>query len=425
MLRLAPRLRAARRALAARPLSALTEDFEVQEAATIFSPTAEHGQLREMVRRFAEEEVAPQAAGYNRREELNLPLLRKVGDLGLLGVTVDEAFGGSGMDATAAVIVHEELAAADPAFTLSYLAHAMLFANNLNQNGSDEQRLRYLPGASDGSLIGGMGMSEAGAGTDVLAMSTTARRAPGGYVLNGAKMWITNGTLDGETTGDAFLVYAKTGSSGRGMRDISLFLVDKGCEGFRLGQQIKDKLGMRASPTAELHFADCFVPEGNLVGEEGGAALCMMRNLEIERVTLAAMSLGIARRCIEAMVSYGEQREAFGSPIGAFGQYQKAVAESYAEYMAGRAYVYNTARHLDLGSLGNGLDADGVKLFCADMGTRVADRAIQCLGGYGYVGEGVVERLFRDARLISIGGGTNEAHHKNMARDLRRMDRLP
>jgi len=204
------------------------------------------------------------------------------------------------------------------------------------------------------------------------------------------------------------------------MKDVSLFLVEKGMPGFELGQQIKDKCGMRASPTAELSFAGVNVPSANLVGEVGGAALCMMRNLEIERVTLAAMSLGIARRCIEVMNRYGNERKAFGSPIGDYGQYQKAVSESYAEYMAGRAYVYSTALNLDLSSYGNGLDADGVKLYCGDMGKRVADRAIQCLGGYGYVGEYQVERLWRDAKLMEIGGGTNEAHHKNMARDLRR-----
>ncbi|CAM9965887.1 unnamed protein product [Phaeothamnion confervicola] len=234
-------------------------------------------------------------------------------------------------------------------------------------------------------------------------------------------MWITNGTADGVSTGDAFLVYAKTGPR---PRDVSLFLVEKGMAGFRLGQKIQDKCGMRASMTAELVFEDVHVPAANLVGEENGAVLCMMRNLEIERVTLAAMSLGIARRCIETMNGYSRERRAFGSPIASFGQIQRHVAESYAEYMAGRSYTYNVAAGLDLGSVGNGLDADGAKLFCSVMAKNVADRAIQTLGGYGYCGEYQVERLWRDAKLIEIGGGTLEAHHKNMMRDLRKRPHL-
>ena len=358
---------------------------------------------------------------FNRREEFNRPLFNKLGELGLLGVTADANHGGTGMDAVAAVIAHEELSASDPAFCLSFLAHSMLFVNNLSVNGSEEQKAMYLPGACDGTKIGGMGMSEPGAGTDVMGMSTSAVLSDDGthYVLNGTKMWITNGTTDGINTGDVYLVYAKTGS-GRSAKDVSAFLVDNTMEGFSLGQKIEDKLGMRASMTAELVFEDVKVPIANRVGEEGAAALCMMRNLEIERITLAAMSLGIARRSIEVMSSYAQEREAFGKPIGDFGQIQSMIAESYAEYMAGRSYVYQVAQQLDLDSYGNGLDADGVKLFCAPMAKRVADRAIQCLGGYGYVGEYNVERLWRDAKLLEIGGGTNEAHHKNMVRDLKR-----
>jgi len=327
------------------------------------------------------------------------------------------------MDATAAVIVHEELAAVDPAFCLAYLAHSMLFTNNLARNGNEAQKRKWLSAASDGSKVCGMCMSEPSVGTDVLGMKTTATRDEDSYILNGAKMWITNGTTDGETTGDAYLVYAKTGAT---KRDVSLFLVEKGTPGFSLGQQIKDKCGMRASMTAELVFEDCRIPAENLVGKEGGAALCMMRNLEIERVTLAAMSLGIARRCVEEMNRYAKERKAFGASLNTFGQMQRFIAESYAEYMAGKAYVYQTALNLDLDSVGNGLDADGVKLYCGVMGKNVADRAMQVMGGYGYVGEYNVERLWRDSKLLEIGGGTNEAHHKNMVRDLsRQADKLP
>jgi isovaleryl-CoA dehydrogenase len=333
-----------------------------------------------------------------------------------LGITVDERFGGCAMDPSAAVLVHEELAAADPGFTLAYLAHSILFANNLNQNGTDAQRAQFLPGACDGSLVGGMCMSEPGAGTDVLGMKTTARRDGDHYVLNGAKMWITNGAIDDDTLGDVFLVYARVDGAPR--REVSLFLVQKGTAGFKLGQRLKGKLGMRASPTAELVFVDCRVPAENLVGHEGDAMVHMMRNLELERLTLAGMSLGIARRCIEIMNDYASERLSFGRPIRDYGQIQRHIAESYAEFMAGRAYVYQTALKLGAGTGKNRMDSDGVKLYCSTMAKTVADRAIQVLGGYGYVAEYHVERLWRDAKLIEIGGGTNEAHQKNITRDL-------
>lgn len=392
----------------------------------LYNPTPEHQALREMARAFAEKEVAPQAAAFDRSEGFNLPLFRQLGDLGLLGITVAERFGGAGMDATAAVIAHEELAAADPGFTLSYLAHAMLFANNLDKNGSDAQRAKFLPLASAGKIVCGMAMSEPAVGTDVLGMSTRARRDGDAWVLDGAKMWITNGCTSESELGDTFLVYARTATEAGvpGTRALSLFLVEKGMPGFRLGQKLHDKLGMRASPTAELVFDGCRVPAENLVGHEGDATLHMMRNLEIERLTLAAMSLGIARRSIEIMNAYARERKAFGKPLSFFGQIQRHIAESYAEYMAGRAYVYQVAGALDLERGGQRVDSDGVKLYCATMGKNVADRAIQVLGGYGYVGEYNVERLWRDAKLIEIGGGTIEAHQKNIARDLAHVDKL-
>ena len=384
-----------------------------------FNPTEEHLALRQMVRSFAEKEVEPQALEADRDESFNIPLFRKLGDLGLLGITVDERWGGSGMDALAAVIAHEELSAVDPGFCLAYLAHSMLFVNNLAQNGNDEQRERILPDACSGKSIGGMCMTEPAVGTDVMGMRTTAVRSGDHYVLNGAKMWITNGAISDTELGDVFLVYARTGE-----RQISSFLVEKGTEGFSVGQKIKDKLGMRASTTAELVFEGCRIPQANLVGEEGNATLHMMRNLEIERLTLAAMSLGIARRCLEVMNNYARERVAFGQPINRFGQIQRHIGESYAEYMAGRSYVYQVAANLELSSTGNRIDSDGVKLFCSTMGKNVADRAIQVLGGYGYVGEYVVERLWRDAKLLEIGGGTVEAHQKNMTRDLSLIQKL-
>jgi isovaleryl-CoA dehydrogenase len=265
-------------------------------------------------------------------------------------------------------------------------------------------------------------MSEPNAGTDVLGMTTRAAYEPSrdGYVLNGTKTWITNGTITGGETGDIFLVYARTGD---GRSDVTQFVVEGGTPGFGLGRKIADKLGMRASPTAELAFEDVFVPaRTHVVGGVDGALLCMMRNLEVERVALAAMAVGIARRALDEMASYASSRSAFGRPnLYGFGQVQRHVAESYAEYRAGKSYLYAFANGLDLESSGNGLDADGVKLYCARMAKDVSDRAIQVLGGNGYVGEYTVERLWRDSKLLEIGGGTNESHHKNMARDLLRL----
>jgi isovaleryl-CoA dehydrogenase len=388
----------------------------------LFNPSAEHRALRELVRSFTEREVDAQAEQSDHEERFNVALFRKLGELGLLGITVEERFGGAGLDPVAAVIAHEELAAADPGFTLAYLAHSMLFANNLQVNGSDAQRSKYLPDACSGRKVCGMCMSEPGAGTDVLGMQTTAAKTGGVYLLNGAKMWITNGAVSDTELGDTFLVYARINGSPR--NQLSMFIVEKGFPGFSLGQKIKGKLGMRASTTAELVFEDCEVPAENLVGSEGSATLHMMRNLEIERVTLAGMSLGIARRSIEVMNRYASERSSFGKPLRDFGQIQRYIAQSYAEYMAGRAYTYYTAATMSLETPGHRLDSDGVKLFTSTMGKEVADRAIQVLGGYGYVSEYAVERLWRDAKLLEIGGGTLEAHQKNMCRELSRTERI-
>ena len=389
---------------------------------SLFEPSEEHRQLRDMLRSFAETKVEPQAAEHDKNETFNHALFQELGELGLLGITVDEEYGGAGMGPVATCIAHEELAAVDAGFTLAYLAHALLCANNLNQNGSEAQKKKYLPGLCDGSKIGGMCMSEPGAGTDVLGMRTTARRDGDEYVLNGAKMWITNGAISDTELGDVFLVYARMADAGR--KELSMFIVEKGMPGFSLGQKIHDKLGMRASTTAELVFEECRVPAENLVGEEGTATIHMMRNLEIERVGLAAMSLGIARRCVEIMNEYAKDRKSFGEPLNRFGQIQRHIAESYAEFMAGRAYTYEFAGRMSLTKPGTRLDSDGVKLFCSTMAKNVADRAIQVLGGYGYVGEYRVERFWRDAKLLEIGGGTLEAHQKNMTRELSRLEKI-
>jgi isovaleryl-CoA dehydrogenase len=387
----------------------------------LYNPTEEHRLLREMVRDFVKKEVEPQAQEFDKKEQFNLPLFRRLGELGLLGLTVPEEYGGSGMDASAACLVHEELSRSDPGFALAYLAHSMLCVNNIARNASESQKKKYLPKLSSGEWIGAMAMSEPNYGTDVLGMESSAVKEGGRYRLNGRKMWITNGTVDeAGTPADLVWVYARTDARSDGKPQVSTFLVDRSCAGYSVGQKIQDKLGMRASNTAELVFDDCLVPEENLVGREGESALHMMRNLELERLTLAAMGLGIAKRCLEVMTRYSGERQAFGQPLHQFGQIQRHLAESYAEYRAARAYVYETARRLDLTTEGNRLDSDGVKLIAGTMSKNVADRAIQVLGGYGYVGEYVVERLWRDAKLLEIGGGTVEAHQKNISRDLAR-----
>ena len=402
--------------------SVLRNESSSSSSLNLFHPTEEHAALRYSLRNFVEHEIEGQALDHDRAERFNYPLFRRLGNeyLGLLGLTVAEEYGGSGFqDASAVAIVHEELSASDPGFCLAYLAHSVLFTHNLSINGTHEQKLRFLPDACSGVRVGGMCMSEPDAGTDVLGMLSKAQfdESNNSFVLNGRKMWITNGTVDGETTGDMFLVYAKTGP---GKMDLTQFLVEKDMPGFSLGQKIEDKCGMRASMTAELVFEDVIIPKENVVGKVNQASICMMRNLEIERIALASMSLGIAKRCVEEMNAYSQQRKAFGKELYHFGQVQKNLAESYAQYLAGRSYVYNVARNIDLNSAGNGLDSDGVKLYCGPMAKNIADRAIQTMGGYGYVGIGVVERLWRDAKLLEIGGGTNESHHKNMVRDLRR-----
>ncbi|MCU0668358.1 MAG: acyl-CoA dehydrogenase family protein [Myxococcota bacterium] len=381
----------------------------------LFAPTPEHALLRDTLRSFVEREVEPQAMAYDRDERFNHALFRKAGELGVLGVTLPEEYGGAGLDAVAAVQVCEALSTSDPGFALSVLAHSILFAHNLSVNGSELQRKHVLPRAATGEWIGGLCMTEPEVGTDVLSLKTTARRDGDVYRLTGRKTFITNGGVDETTLGDCFIVYAATAP-----KTISSFLVEKGMPGFSLGQKWKDKVGMRASFTAELVFDDVPVPVANRVGDEGEGTLHMMRNLEIERLTLAAMSLGIAQRSLQVMVDYASDRKAFGRPIRDFGQIQRHVAESFAEWRASRTFVYDVARKIDLHGAGQRLDADATKLVASQMAKRAADAAMQVLGGYGYMGEYVVSRLWRDAKLLEIGGGTLEAHHKNLSRELAR-----
>ena len=386
----------------------------------IANPSDEHSMLREMIRDFVNEKLEPQALEFDREEKFNLDLFRSLGEMGLLGITAPDEYGGSGLDATAAVIAHEELAASDPGFTLAYLAHSMLFVNNLAQNGSEEQKSRIIPLVSTGEWVGAMAMSEPDYGTDVLGLATTAtQRDDGSWQLNGRKMWITNGCIDEDNTpADIVWVYARTGTDAKGRSQISTFLVEKGMPGYSVGQKIVDKTGMRASNTAELVFEDCIVPAENIVGNLGESLIHMMRNLEIERLCLAAMSLGIARRSLSEMNRYATERSAFGQEIRQFGQIQRYIGESWAKYRAMRAYIYDTALNMELSGSGQRLDSDGIKLFATTAAKEIADAAMQVMGGYGYVGEYVVERLWRDSKLLEIGGGTLESHQKNITRDL-------
>jgi isovaleryl-CoA dehydrogenase len=369
------------------------------------NPTEEHRLLRQMVRDFTREVVEPQAEEHDREGKLNVPLLRRLGELGLLGVTIPAEAGGAGLDAVAAVIVHHELSKSDPGFCLAYLAHAMLFVNNFYWAGNDEQRARYLPGVLSGETIGAMGMTEPGAGTDVLGMKTTARRDGDAFVLNGRKTFITNAP-----EADVFIIYAKVDEK------LTSFLVERGFPGFATDAKIH-KMGMRASTMSEVQLDDCVVPAANVLGTVGKGITNMMRNLEIERLTLAAMSLGIADRCMEIMTRYAGERRTFGKAIAEHGQIQRYIGESYAKTEAMRALVYNVARGTGPG-LRNRLGTDAAKLFAATAAKEVADNAMQVLGGWGYCTEYKVERFLRDAKLIEIGGGTIESHQKNITKEL-------
>ncbi|ORC91678.1 isovaleryl-coA dehydrogenase [Trypanosoma theileri] len=372
----------------------------------LFNPTPEHKMLRETISRFVTERVEPQARQSDIDMHFNTDLIRELGELGVLGITVPEEDGGAGMDTTAAVIVHHELSKSDPGFCLAYLAHSMLFVNNFYNSATKAQREKWLPKVLTGEHIGAMGMSEPGAGTDVLGMSTNAIKVGDGkFILNGSKIWITNGTV-----ADLILVYAKVDGK------ITAFVVEKGMKGFQVGAKI-DKCGMRGSHMCQIFFDNVELHEENVLGGEGKGVVGMMRNLEIERLTLAAMSVGIADRCVELMTRYANERKAFGQPIWHYGQIQRYIAESYAETEAAKTLTYSVSRTVCVDTK-NRLGSDAAKLFAAPVAKRVADNAMQVLGGMGYSRDMPAERLWRDAKLLEIGGGTLEAHHKNIAKDL-------
>lgn len=372
----------------------------------------EHRMLQSTVRQFSAQELTPRIEKLDHEEGFNLEAFKKMGDLGLLGITVSEEDGGAGLDAVAATLVMEEMGAADASTTLSYLAHSILCVNQIASNGSAEQKKKYLPRLISGEWIGGMGMSEPDAGSDALGMKTKAQKQNDHYLINGSKTWITNGPV-----GQIFYCYAKTGE---GKKDISSFIIERDTPGFSTGKKFS-KMGMRASPTGELVFDQCQIPIHQRVGQEGESIRMMMRNLDLERITISGISLGIARSSIEVATRYAKERKAFGKPIGAFQQIQERLTEASAWYEACRSLTYQAAKMWDLGLM-KGRDASMMaakaKLQSAQMATQVALDAIQILGGYGYTREFPVERYMRDAKLIEIGAGTNEILRVIIARQM-------
>ena len=374
--------------------------------------TEEDRMLRDTVRQFSKTELAPKIEHLDNEEGFNREAFNKMGELGLLGITVSEDDGGTGLGAVAATITMEEMGAVDASTTLSYLAHSILCVNQIGRNGNSEQKKKYLPKLISGEQIGGMGMSEPGAGSDALGMTTRAVREGDYYFITGTKTWITNGPL-----GDTFYIYAKTGPT---KRDLSTFVIERGMPGFSTGKKFS-KMGMRASPTGELVFENVKIPIANRLGEEGSSVKSMMRNLDLERITIAGISLGIARASIEVATRYAKDRKQFGKPIGAFQQIQERLTEAAAWYEACRCLTYDAAKMWDMGLMQGkeaSMMAAKAKLQSAQMGTQVALDAIQILGGYGYTREFPVERYMRDAKLIEIGAGTNEILRVIIARQM-------
>ncbi len=376
----------------------------------LYNPTEVHRDLRKLVAQIALGNLKDQASKYDDQEEFNETLLRRFGsDFNLFGITVPEESGGAGLDTLALVIIHEELSRFDPAFTLSYLAHEVLFINNLFHSAQEYLKKKYLPPMISGEHIGAMCMSEPNSGTDVLGMKTYAEKKGEYYILNGTKQWITNADV-----AQAFIVYAKLDKDDP--RSITSFVVEKNM-GVKIGKKEK-KMGMKQSPTSQVIFEDTQIPTKNLIGKERNALTHMMRNLEVERVVLGAQSLGIGRRAIDEMTNYAiNVRQSFGKPLISFGQIQQMIAESYSRYCASRALTYDTASRVNPNSR-ESLSAAAAKLSATQMGEYVARCAIQVFGGYGYTREYPVEKLLRDAILLSIGGGTNEAMQKNIVKDL-------
>ena len=366
--------------------------------------------LRESVAAFAADRIAPRAADIDAGNEFPRDLWPELGDLGLLGITVEEEYGGSALGYLAHVIAMEEISRASASVGLSYGAHSNLCVNQLRRWGSDEQRQRFLPKLVSGEHLGALAMTETGAGSDVMSMRTTAVRDGDEYVLNGSKMWITNAPQS-----DVMIVYAVTDPAA-GSRGLSAFVIERGMPGFSTPQKL-DKLGMRGSDTSEVLLEDCRVPVGNRLAEEGKGARILMSGLDYERVVLAGGSLGIMRACMDLVMPYIHDRKQFGRPIGEFQLMQGKVADMYTTMNSCRAYVYAVAAACDRGQTTR-FDAAGCILVAAEKATWMAGEAIQALGGNGYINEYPAGRLFRDAKLYEIGAGTSEIRRMLIGREL-------
>jgi len=366
--------------------------------------------IRDTTARFAADRIAPIARKVDEEDWFPIQLWPEIGALGLHGITVAEQYGGLGLGYLEHVIAVEEISRASASVGLSYGAHSNLCVNQIHRWGNPDQKAKYLPRLVSGEHVGSLAMSEAGAGSDVVSMKARADKVDGGYRLNGTKFWITNAAY-----AETLVVYAKT-TPDAGSRGITAFLIEKDMPGFAIGQKI-DKMGMRGSPTAELVFSDCFVPAENVLGPLDGGVKVLMSGLDYERVVLSGTQLGIMQACIDTVMPYLQERKQFGKPIGAFQLMQAKVADMYVALNSARAYSYAVARACDAGKTTR-FDAAGAILLASENAVKVANEAIQALGGAGYTKDWPVERYYRDAKLLDIGAGTNEVRRMLIGREL-------